>query len=117
MTKKITLYIENDQGEEVEKTFHQPARIKGKAARVGLQLGKKMESLENGMPGDDLIDEMLQFIAEYGYNAQFTADDLENGLDARDFFQALSGEVQAVLQRTDDEAKGKSDLKTVTSKN
>ena len=115
MAKTITLFLENDKGEEVEKVFHQPSRIKGKAARVGLRLGQKMESMASGIPGDDLIDEMLQYVAEYGYKNQFTADELEDGLDSRDFFQSLSEEVQAIISRTDGAEEGKSDSKKVTS--
>lgn len=108
MTKSITLFMENDKGEEVEKTFYQPSRIKGKAARVGLKLGEKLEKAQGGIPEDSLIDEMLQYIAEYGYNEQFTADQLEDGLDARDLFQSLAAEVRAIINRTDDTAEGKS---------
>lgn len=108
MARSITLFLENDKGEEVEKTFHQPTRIKGKAARAALRVGKKMEGLKDKAPGDDLIDELLQFVAEYGYNNQFTADDLENGLDARDLFPTLSEELSAVMQRSNDDSKGKS---------
>lgn len=101
---KIELFMENGNEEEL-KTFYQPSRIKGSAARVGLKLGAKMEEIEDGIPGDDILDEMLQYVAEYGYNNQFTAQELEDGLDARDLFIELSAQISGILNRHDDEGK------------
>lgn len=122
MTKSITLFMENDKGEDVEKVFHQPSRIKGKAVRIGLLLGEKMEQIgKKDEEGNvlytelDVLDEMLQYVAEYGYNNKFTADELENGLDARDLFEALSEEVQAIIKRPDVAAEGKSTKTTQNS--
>ena len=105
MEKKIELVIEDKQGNEEVKTFYQPTRIKGSAARVGLRLGKKMEEIEGGVPDDSLIDEMLQYIAEYGYNNQFTAAELEDGLDSRDLFTELSEQISSIVTRQEDSGK------------
>lgn len=96
MAKKITLII-NDE----EKTFSQPSRIKGRAARVGFKLAEKLENYDKGDTDysmDDLLDEMLQYVAEYAYNNQFTAEELEDGLDARDLFPQLSQELASILK-------------------
>ena len=97
MTKKITLFIDGE-----EKVFHQPERIKGSEARVGLKLGKRLEGLEDGIPGAELLDDMLQYISEYGYDKQFTAQELEDGLDARDLFEELGMQINGILTRDDD---------------
>lgn len=110
MTKKIELMIYADNKEEL-KTFYQPSRIKGKAARVGLKLGAKMEDLSDGDLQDEVLDEMLQYVAEFGYNGQFTADELENGLDARDLFEELSNQISSIVTRTDSEGKSTSEKK------
>ena len=109
MTTKIELEINDEL-----KTFYQPSRIKGSAARVGLKIGAKMESLEDGVPDDQLIDEMLQFIAEYSYNNQFTAQELEDGLDARDLFMELSTQIAGTLSRK--EKSGKNTKESTNSK-
>ena len=36
-----------------------------------------MEDLSDGTLQDEILDEMLQYVAEFGYNGQFTADELE----------------------------------------
>lgn len=99
MSKKIELIVNHETGET--KTFYQPSTIRGKAARVGIRLAKKLEAVdkEQTLPEDEMIDEMLQYIAEYGYNNQFTADELEDGIDSRDLFQTLGNEVGAILNR------------------
>lgn len=107
MTKNMKIELAMDDNGEELKTFYQPSRIKGSAARVGLKIGRKMEELESGIPEDDLLDEMLQYIAEYGYNNQFTAQELEDGLDARDLFEELSRQIVGILNRQDDDSQGK----------
>ena len=108
MSKKIELIVNHETGET--KTFYQPSTIRGKAARIGIKLARKLESVEDssGLPEDETIDEMLQYIAEYGYDKQFTADELEDGLDARDLFKTLGNEVAAILNRMEDDQPGKS---------
>lgn len=105
MTKKIELIIDHETGET--KTYHQPATIKGSAARVGLKIARKMEEVEGGIPDDELLDEMLQYVAEYAYSNQFSASELEDGLDARDLFTELSTQIGSMMSRTTD-APGKS---------
>ncbi len=101
MTKKIELNINGEQ-----KTFNQPTFIKGSAARRGLKLGKRMEEAGEEI-GDDLFDDMLQFVAEYGYENKFTAQELEDGLDARDLFEELVTQIQGIISRQDSETSGK----------
>lgn len=105
MAKNLKIDLVMDDNGEETKTFYQPVRIKGSAARVGLKIAKKMEEIENGIPDDEFLDEMLQYIAEYGYNNQFTAQELEDGLDARDLFEELSKQVAGILNRQDDGGK------------
>ena len=105
MTKKIELVIDHKTGEK--KTYHQPAFIKGSAARVGLKLGTKMDNLDGNVPDDELLDEMLQYVAEYGYENQFSASELEDGLDSRELFEELSEQISSILTR-DNDASGKS---------
>ncbi|AQL56415.1 phage tail assembly chaperone G [Abyssicoccus albus] len=100
MTRQITLFI-NDE----EKTFSQPLRIKGSAVRKGVALMKKFESTGEEIPDESILLDMYQYIAEYGYNNQFTAEEYEDGLDSRDIMRVTLEEMDAVMVRDEDMGK------------
>ncbi|TBW91761.1 hypothetical protein MOV58_10580 [Staphylococcus hominis] len=74
-----------DENGEVKK-YHAPAFIKGSVARKGFNLGKEFQKLENtgGEFDDDLLDKLYSFIANDLYDGQFTAEEFEDGTDARE---------------------------------
>lgn len=98
---KITLTIYNKDGSEEEKTFHQPTKIKGSALRAGFKLDKKMTEIDNDPEADydDLLDEMYQFVAEHGYNNQFTASEYEDGVDSRDILDTTRDQIAKIISR------------------
>ena len=54
-------------------------------ARKGFNLGKEFQKLEQngGEFDDDLLDKLYSFIANDLYDSQFTAEEFEDGIDAR----------------------------------
>lgn len=107
MTKSITLFMDDGNGEEIEKTFHQPTRIKGSVLKEALKIDKKMkDSGEDGLT-IEVLDEMYQFVAEYGYNNQFTASEYEDGLDVRDIIEETQSQIEAVITRGQAKNEGK----------
>ncbi|WP_278925338.1 phage tail assembly chaperone G [Staphylococcus auricularis] len=93
MAKK---YIEltNEKGET--KRYHAPGFIKGSVAREGLQIGKKLDEMKDSVDPDVLL-EIYQFIADKLYDGQFTAQEFEDGVDARKIIRIATEQLANVL--------------------
>lgn len=87
-----------DENGEVKK-YHAPAFIKGSVARKGFNLGKEFQKLENtgGEFDDDLLDKLYGFIANDLYDGQFTAEEFENGTDAREVLSVAMEQLGGIL--------------------
>lgn len=107
MAETVTLFMDDGNGGEVEKTFHQPTRIKGSVLKEALKMDQRMKnSKEEDMI--DLLDEMYQFVAEYAFNNQFTASEYEDGSDSRDLLEQTQKLIGSVIERGQGEPSGKS---------
>lgn len=93
--KFIELYDENG---EVKK-YHSPAFIKGSVARKGFNLGKEFQKLEQdgGEFDDNLLDKLYSFIANDLYDGQFTAEEFEDGIDAREVITVAMEQLGGIL--------------------
>ena len=87
-----------DENGEVKK-YHAPAFIKGSVARKGFNLGKEFQKLENtgGEFDDDLLDKLYGFIANDLYDGQFTAEEFEDGTDAREVLSVAMEQLGGIL--------------------
>lgn len=87
-----------DENSEVKK-FHAPAFIKGSIARKGFNLGKEFQKLEQngGEFDDDLLDKLYGFIANDLYDGQFTAQEFEDGTDAREVLSVAMEQLGGIL--------------------
>lgn len=108
MAKSITLFMDDGKGGEVEKTFHQPTRIKGSVLKEAFKIDEKMLESRDSGPTIELLDEMYQFVAEYAYNNQFTASEYEDGMDARDILEETQNQIASVISRSQGGSSGKS---------
>ncbi|MCE5038396.1 phage tail assembly chaperone G [Staphylococcus auricularis] len=80
MAKK---YIELRTEDGKKKRYNAPTFIKGSVAREGLALGKKLEKQEEDFDPDIML-ELYQFIADKLYEGKFSAEEFEDGIDARE---------------------------------
>lgn len=95
MAKSIELIIDFETGET--KTFHQPKHIKGSVALEGLELGKSLQKKgEDNIERTD-IERIADFVAEHLYSNKFTREDLIDGIDARQLFTTLMGQLSSVF--------------------
>ncbi|PTF03770.1 hypothetical protein BUY45_07215 [Staphylococcus devriesei] len=87
-----------DENGEV-KRYHAPAFIKGSVARKGFNLGKEFQKLENtgGEFDNDLLDKLYSFIANDLYDGQFTAEEFEDGTDAREVLSVAMEQLGGIL--------------------
>lgn len=93
MTKKIELVIDHKEG--TTKTFHQPTFLKGSIVREGVKLGNEMNNADD--VDGDMIDKLCKFVADRLYDEQFTADELLDGIDAREVIPTLAGELSSIF--------------------
>ena len=95
----VKKYIElQDENGELQK-FHAPAFIKGSVARKGFKLGKEFQKLENdgGEFDDELLDKLYGFVAHDLYDDQFTPEQFEDGIDARDVLRVAMEQLGGIL--------------------
>ena len=95
----VKKYIElQDENGEIKK-YHAPAFIKGSVARKGFKLGKEFQKLENdgGEFDDELLDKLYGFVAHDLYDDQFTPEQFEYGLDARDVLRVAMEQLSGIL--------------------
>ncbi|EKU50315.1 phage tail assembly chaperone G [Staphylococcus massiliensis] len=104
----VKKYVELRDEEGNVKKFHAPTFIKGSVARKGFKLGKEFEAVgQDGKEFDDeLLDKLYAFVANDLYNGQFTAEEFEDGLDARDVIKEAMAQLSGILG-DDDEGKTK----------
>lgn len=97
MTVKKFVELQDENGEV--KKFHAPAFIKGSVARKGFNLGKEFRKLEQngGEFDDDLLDKLYSFIANDLYDSQFTAEEFEDGIDAREVLSVAMEQLGGIL--------------------
>ncbi|ASN69334.1 hypothetical protein EIM20_30120 [Pseudomonas aeruginosa] len=96
MAKK---YIElQDENGELQK-FYAPTFIKGSVARKGFKLGKEFQKLESdgGEFDDELLDNLYGFVAHDLYNDQFTPEQFEDGIDAREVLVVAMEQLSGIL--------------------
>src|SRR5699024_12331541 len=93
MTKKIELVIDHKEG--TKKTFHQPTFLKGSIVREGVKLGNEMNNADD--VDGDMIDKLCKFVADRLYDEQFTADELLDGIDAREVIPTLAGGLRRIV--------------------
>lgn len=97
MAVKKFVELRDENGEV--KRYHAPAFIKGSVARKGFNLGKEFQKLENtgGEFDDDLLDKLYGFIANDLYDGQFTAEEFEDGTDAREVLSVAMEQLGGIL--------------------
>lgn len=97
MAVKKFVELRDENGEV--KRYHAPAFIKGSVARKGFNLGKEFQKLENtgGEFDDDLLDKLYNFIARDLYDDQFTAEEFEDGTDAREVLSVAMEQLGGIL--------------------
>lgn len=97
MAVKKFVELRDENGEV--KRYHAPAFIKGSVARKGFNLGKEFQKLENtgGEFDDDLLDKLYSFIARDLYDGQFTAEEFEDGTDAREVLSVAMEQLGGIL--------------------
>ncbi|ASN72185.1 hypothetical protein 7F3_12 [uncultured Caudovirales phage] len=97
MAVKKFVELRDENGEV--KRYHAPAFIKGSVARKGFNLGKEFQKLENtgGEFDDDLLDKLYNFIANDLYDGQFTAEEFEDGTDAREVLSVAMEQLGGIL--------------------
>lgn len=88
--KSITLKIEID---DKEKTFVTPKKIRGGLWRQASLVG---EEIESGQVLVADLDSHLQFVCEV-FGNQFSIDELEDGVDARDLMKIVFAVVLFVM--------------------
>src|SRR5699024_4756782 len=93
MTKKIELVIDHKEG--TKKTFHQTTFLKGSMVRACVKRGNEMNNAED--VDGDMIDQLCKFVADRLYDEQFTADELLDGIDAREVIPTLAGELSSIF--------------------
>src|SRR5699024_6170816 len=91
--KKIELVIDHKEG--TKKTFHQPTFLKGSIVREGGKLGNEMNNADDD--DGDMIDKLCKLVADRLYDEQFTADELLDGIDAREVIPTLAGELSSIF--------------------
>lgn len=97
MAVKKFVELRDENGEV--KRYHAPVFIKGSVARKGFNLGKEFQKLENtgGEFDDDLLDKLYGFIARDLYDGQFTAEEFEDGTDAREVLSVAMEQLGGIL--------------------
>ncbi|MCE5096521.1 phage tail assembly chaperone G [Staphylococcus devriesei] len=97
MAVKKFVELRDENGEV--KRYHAPAFIKGSVARKGFNLGKEFQKLENtgGEFDNDLLDKLYSFIANDLYDGQFTAEEFEDGTDAREVLSVAMEQLGGIL--------------------
>lgn len=90
-TRKITLLI-NDKEETFFSKFS-PAKNIFKAQKLFTRLENEPEKEM------EVIEEILDFIAKDVYNAEFTKDDILEGIDSADFMEELQNQLILVMTR------------------
>ena len=90
-TRKITLLI-NDKEETFFSNFS-PAKNIFKAQKLFSRLESEPEKEM------EVIEEILDFIARDVYNAEFTKDDILEGIDSADFMEILQLQLMLVMTR------------------
>ena len=90
-TRKITLLI-NDKEETFFSKFS-PAKNIFKAQKLFSRLESEPEKEM------EVIEEILDFIAKDVYNAEFTKDDILEGIDSADFMEELQTQLMLVMTR------------------
>ncbi|UVD88814.1 MAG: hypothetical protein NRZ54_11450 [Staphylococcus haemolyticus] len=97
MAVKKFVELQDENGEV--KKFHAPAFIKGSVARKGFNLGKEFQKLEQngGEFDDDLLDKLYSFIANDLYDSQFTPEEFEDGIDAREILSVAMEQLGGIL--------------------
>lgn len=97
MAVKKFVELQDENGEV--KKFHAPAFIKGSVARKGFNLGKEFQKLEQngGEFDDDLLDKLYSFIANDLYDSQFTPEEFEDGIDAREILSVSMEQLGGIL--------------------
>lgn len=90
-TRKITLLI-NDKEETFFSKFS-PAKNIFKAQKLFSRLESEPEKEM------EVIEEILDFIAKDVYNAEFTKDDILEGVDSADFMEELQNQLMMVMTR------------------
>ena len=97
MAVKKFVELRDENGEV--KRYHAPAFIKGSVARKGFNLGKEFQKLEStgGEFDDDLLDKLYGFIANDLYDGQFTAEEFEDGTDAREVLSVAMEQLGGIL--------------------
>lgn len=91
VTRKITLLI-NDKEETFFSKFS-PAKNIFKAQKLFSRLESEPEKEM------EVIEEILDFIARDVYNAEFTKDDILEGIDSADFMEELQLQLMLVMTR------------------
>src|SRR5699024_5410869 len=93
MTKKIELVIDHKEG--TKNTFHHPTFLKCSIVREGVKLCNEMNNTD--YVDVNMIDKLCKFVADRLYDEQFTADELLDGIDAREVIPTLAGELSSIF--------------------
>src|SRR5699024_1954031 len=93
MTKKIELVIDDKEG--TTKTYHQPTFLKGSIVREGVKLGNETNNADD--VDGDMNDKLCKCVADRVYDEQFAADELLDGIDAREVIPTLAGELSSIF--------------------
>ncbi|UII58121.1 hypothetical protein LS684_21095 (plasmid) [Cytobacillus spongiae] len=106
----IELVKEVKEGEIVTEKFLTPVflpfSVVYEAIDMMEEIEKSEEETKNSNSEKELINKLLDFVANKVYNKQFTKDDLFNGLHAPDAIQTLQEQIMFVAQgRQTDETK------------
>ncbi|WP_350300594.1 phage tail assembly chaperone G [Peribacillus frigoritolerans] len=105
----IELVKEVKEGEIVTEKHLTPIFIPFSVVYEAVDLTQEMEKSEkekNASSEKEMIDKLLEFVANKIYNKQFTKEDLFNGLHAPDAIQTLQEQIIFVAQgRQTDETK------------
>ncbi|MDF1997598.1 phage tail assembly chaperone G [Peribacillus frigoritolerans] len=105
----IELVKDVKEGEIVTEKFLTPVFIPFSVVYEAVDLTQEIDKSEKEKSASsekDMIDKLLDFVANKIYNQQFTKEDLFNGLHAPDAIQTLQEQIVFVAQgRQNDETK------------
>lgn len=103
MKNAIVLVKEVKEGEILDKTYYTPAFIPMSVVYQAIELNKEMTKI-TASNEKELIEKMVDFVANDIYKKQFTKEELENGLHAPIAIQTLREQIVFITrgQQTDE---------------
>lgn len=94
----IELVKEVKEGEIVTEKYLTPVFIPLSVVYEAMDLTAELDNEDNKTSEKDMIDKLLDFVANKIYKDQFTKEDLTNGLHAPDAINALQAQILFIAQ-------------------